>query len=238
MSSTSGEVISVLYLDDQDVFLEPARTLLPGYDSRIEVTTVDNVEALKRKLSGPDHFDIIMLDYQLITDPSERKQGGDNGLTIIPTVRALAPSSRIVLISAFIDLDYVAMTARELDVEGMISKRETWAEIANGLVKLADPGVERYVSPKLRMTRRDPRPTGLGTLTESELRYLQTFVKHPQSRDKLAAVLHCSPAWVDTMRRSVNEKVRQDLVRRKDPRGEQEINPFVVLQWASEKGLE
>ena len=87
-----------------------AETLRDSGSLVAEGTDCQQAEALVRHAATP--FDVVLLDYRL---------SDSDGLSLVPSIRALSPASRVVMITAFANPEMVRY-ALALGVSRVISK--------------------------------------------------------------------------------------------------------------------
>jgi len=116
----------IMVIDDEKIVGDMAKISLEeeGY----EVETYLNAEPALRRLQE-DHFDIVVTDL---------KMKGIDGLEVLRTVKQLYPDSKVIMITAFADLD-VAIEAIKGDVFDFFPKPVRIKELKESIRKaLAD----------------------------------------------------------------------------------------------------
>lgn len=118
-------LLRVLLVDDDPDMRGLLETMLDE-DGRFVVAghASEGGEALR--LAERHRPDVVVLDLQM---------PGMDGLTALPLLRALLPTARIVVVSAFPDPLTLA-DAIEQGVDGYIDKSRTWCELIPTLVGL------------------------------------------------------------------------------------------------------
>jgi CheY-like chemotaxis protein len=228
---------SVLLIDDRSVIREAATVLLGPHG--FDVHAVESVRAFEAALTSRA-FPIVMLDYLLQSDLGQRRvEETPNGLSLVAVVRQQQPDTRIVLFSEGLEKEMIRRQAHEFGVDGMITKGDTWAQVAHGLRQVLDPGVVEYVSPSLRQ-RTGKTLAGIGALTPAEMTFLARFVRHPGTRAEVIRDQGLTAGNFDALINGVKRKANDQLNLGNDPRatGARLISNEVLLQWAMERGVE
>lgn len=151
--------IRVMLVDDHAVVRNGLRAML-GVGAGIEVVAeAGSVEEAEGMLEQADP-DVILLDIQL--------EGNENGLSLMPAVKRLAPQAAVVVLSAFLNpalfracLDagvsgYLVKDTKRLDLVGAVTTAASGGQVFDASVR----GMER---------RRDPSVVGSLTPRESEV---------------------------------------------------------------------
>jgi DNA-binding NarL/FixJ family response regulator len=181
---SAKEAISVVVVDDHEMFAQGLQVILSA-DPGIEVVaTAGTVEAgcAAVRLHSPD---VVLMDYEL--------PDGD-GATATVRIKQEVPQTQVVMVTSFDD-ETILIRAIEAGASGFITKHKAIQEVASA-VRAAKAG-EALISPSM-LARLLPRlrhnPRGLGadlTPRESEvLQLLAEGVSNQQIADKLVLSLH------------------------------------------------
>jgi len=102
-------------IDDHPIVREGLRAFLELSDDLEVVAEASNIDEARNLL---DNYkaDIFLLDIQLGEDIKEQ-----NGLKLIPHIKEKQPTAKIIILSSFVDEDFVRQAMR-LGVQGFLSK--------------------------------------------------------------------------------------------------------------------
>lgn len=108
----------ILIIDDEEHFAQVLNRSLSrtGYDTAFVTTSED-----AREIAGQQEFDWISLDLRL---------GKESGLNLIPALKSLLPSSRIVILTGFASIP-TAVEAIKLGAFNYLHKPATVKELIN-----------------------------------------------------------------------------------------------------------
>jgi len=185
----SGEMLTVLVVDDHPIYRKGLRALLGGEPAlRLVGEAASGVEAVR--LAADLRPDIILMDLQM--------PGGD-GLTAIRQIVAARPESRILVVTMFEDDDSV-FAAMRAGARGYVLKDLDDVEIIRAILAVGHG--EAIFSPAIA-TRMviffAARPTGATTafpeLTESERAVLRLMAQGVNNQ-AIAQRLGLSPKTV------------------------------------------
>ncbi|MFI0901302.1 response regulator [Streptomyces sp. NPDC020983] len=188
----AGPAPSVLISDDHPVVRYGIRTLLDGERYRIAGEAADlpgTVAQVRRHRP-----DVLLLDLSFLGTPS---------LPVLPTVRALSPATRVLILTMRNDLDS-ARDALAAGAHGFLPKDAAAEELVAAVDALAAGG--RYLQPALGAALLD-RPAGPdGPLSRREREVLGLIadgLTHPQIADELGL----SVRTVEAQRASIKVKL-------------------------------
>ncbi len=117
----------IMVIDDEKIVCDMAKMSLDqeGY----EVETFLNAEPALRRLAE-QKFDIVVTDY---------KMKGIDGMEVLRTVRRLYPDTRVIMITAFANLD-AAIEALRSDVHDFFPKPVKIKELKASIQRALDEG--------------------------------------------------------------------------------------------------
>jgi DNA-binding NarL/FixJ family response regulator len=155
--------LEVLLVDDHTLFRESLRRLLdaePGFHVCAEFATA--AEALAAVQAGL-HFDVALLDYELVPAATT----GSTGLDLLLQIRKIQPDARILMVTAGMDAHDLERTLKDLNA-GIFLKTDPTAELLLALHRTARG--ERWVSSGAALTliSAEPRPPARETLSARE----------------------------------------------------------------------
>jgi DNA-binding NarL/FixJ family response regulator len=139
MTAVANERIRLLLVDDHTLFREGLRRLLDS-ESAVEVSgDFDSAEASLAGIREGLAFDVALIDYELTIG------GGDatNGLALLRRIQALRPESRVLFVTAGMQLGDLVTAVRDLNA-GIFLKTEPIAELILAIRRTAKG--ERWVS--------------------------------------------------------------------------------------------
>lgn len=112
-------MIRLFLIDDHPIVREGLRAFLElSEDLEVvaEVGGLDEARALLENATENVFADLFILDIQLGDDIADQ-----NGLKLIPDIKAKQPDAKIIILSSFVDEDFVREAMR-LGVQGFLSK--------------------------------------------------------------------------------------------------------------------
>ncbi len=117
----------IMVIDDEKIVCDMAKMSLDqeGY----EVETFLNAEPALKRL-GEQNFDIVVTDY---------KMKGIDGMEVLRTVRKLYPDTKVIMITAFANLD-AAIEALRSDVHDFFPKPVKIKELKASIQRALDEG--------------------------------------------------------------------------------------------------
>lgn len=115
----AAAALRVLVVDDESLVRWSLEEVLNALGHRVECAS-DGLEAARMLSEAALPPDVVLLDYRL---------PGGNGLTLVPKIRAVAPKSRIILMTAYGSPDLVAH-ALALGVDRVVDKPIDVDEVA------------------------------------------------------------------------------------------------------------
>ncbi len=202
------QTISVVIVDDHALLREGTRQILERAGGFALVGEADSGEPAVALVA--DHRpDIVLLDLRL---------PGMNGVEVARRMVEVSPTTRVVILSAFDEIDYVR-AALAAGVAGYLLKTTPADELVGAIrtahsgVVVLDPGLSPYV---LRAPNGGPVTSGLEALTTRE-REVVDLVAQGLPNKAIAAQLGISPRTVEGHLNHIFEKVgassRSALVR-------------------------
>lgn len=108
-------MIRLFLIDDHPIVREGLKAFLELADDLEVVAEVGSLEEARASLKT-HNADLFLLDIQLGDDISEQ-----NGLKLIPDIKELQPLAKVIVLSSFVDEDFVREAMR-LSVQGFLSK--------------------------------------------------------------------------------------------------------------------
>ena len=199
--------IRVLVVDDHEM-VAAAVAMALEQERDIEIVGIVGTLAGARSRMAVDPPDVVLLDHRL-----------PDGLGVeeIPRLKSLAPSAKIVVVSAVSD-DSTLVAATEAGCSGFLSKTGKVEDLV-AAVRAAAAG-EVLVSPALLsrlLTRLHRTQRGLGSdLTPRELEVLRRIALG-HTNTEIAGLVHVSVRTVETHRAAIARKTgrqtRAELVR-------------------------
>lgn len=147
--------IRVMLVDDHAVVRSGLRAMLDvgaGIEVVAEAGSVEEAEGMLEQ-ADPD---VILLDIQL--------EGNENGLSLMPAVKRLAPEAAVVVLSAFLNpalfracLDagvsgYLVKDTKRLDLVGAVTTAASGGQVfdasVRGMERRSDPSVVGSLTPR------------------------------------------------------------------------------------------
>jgi two-component system response regulator NreC len=193
----SDEEITVVLADDHAVVRKGLRLLLEaesGLRVKAEAGTVPDAIRMARA----HRPDILVLDLNM---------PGGSGLAAIPTIRAEAPMTAIVVLTMQDDPSF-ARKALQAGALGFVLKEAADDELL-GAIRLAADG-ETYLNPRLgaRIAAQPNEPTGPpDDLSDRELEVLR-LIALGHTNSEIAAQLYLSVRTVESHRAHIQQKIR------------------------------
>jgi len=108
-------ITKLFLIDDHPIVREGLRAFLELSDDLEVVAEASNIDEAKTLLVS-NKVDLFLLDIQLGEDISEQ-----NGLKLIPDIKEKHPDAKIIILSSFVEEDFVRQAMR-LGVQGFLSK--------------------------------------------------------------------------------------------------------------------
>ncbi|HEY3025774.1 MAG TPA: response regulator transcription factor [Pyrinomonadaceae bacterium] len=167
MSNIPAKPIHVLIIDDHKIIRDGLRDLI---ESRRGMTVIGDAgnRADALRVAAREQPDIIVLDLDL---------GQDNGLALIPELRAIAEEASVIILTGLRDVEK-RDKAMELGAKGVVLKEEGATELLKAIEKVYHTGeywLEAGAARRLLDKRRsresqmlDPEAAKIAKLTERE----------------------------------------------------------------------
>ncbi len=180
-----GRVLRVLLADDHAVVREGTRQILER-DPRISVVgeASDGPGALA--LSVRLMPDVVLLDLSL---PAL------NGIEVTRRILAHAPTTRVLILSAYDDVDYVA-AALQAGASGYLLKTEHASEVVEAIIAVARGDAVLRRVPVRELASRWANGLRRDVLTEREIDVLRLAARGKRTRE-IASGLAVSPRTVE-----------------------------------------
>lgn len=164
---TNPEPIRIVIIDDHKIIREGLRDLIESRGKMIVVGEAagcaDGLEVVVK--TKPN---VVLLDIDLATD---------NGLTLIPQLLAVDPTTNILILTGIRDVE-TRDQAMELGAKGIVLKEEGTSELLNAIEKICstgeywlEPGAYRRLLEKRKPQPEpppDPEALRIATLTDRE----------------------------------------------------------------------
>ena len=205
---SDDQTISVVIVDDHALLREGTRQILERAGGFWLVGEADSGEPAIA-LVAEHHPDVVLLDLRL---------PGMNGVEVARRMVEISPATRVVILSAFDEIDYVR-AALGAGVAGYLLKTTPADELVGAIraacsgVVVLDPGLSTYL---LRAPGGGPVTSGVESLTSRE-REVVNLVAQGLPNKAIASQLGISPRTVEGHLNHVFEKVgassRSALVR-------------------------
>jgi DNA-binding NarL/FixJ family response regulator len=192
LTAAARRPIRVLLIDDHPTVLAGLAGVLdddPGITAAATATSARDGLAQARRLV----LDAVVVDYYL---------PGEDGLWLVPRLKALRPSPGVVLYSVYA---CPAMTVAAIlaGADGVLSKSARAEELCHAIRAVADG---RKAMPPLRPSAM----LALAELDPDDARLSSMIIDGASPRD-LGAALGISEAWIDARRWAILERLRSTL---------------------------
>jgi DNA-binding NarL/FixJ family response regulator len=193
-------VIRVLLADDHRVLLGSLRALLErhGFEIVGEATTGEQALAVAAKV----HPQVIVMDLEM---------PGTGGLAAAHRMKQMAPTAKVLILSAHDDESDVLEALNDAGVAGYLVKSDAPEELVAAVRAVASG--KRYLSsavaPILLSQFKNPRPRGAGSenrLTLREREVLRLLTNGATSKD-IAQSLGISPKTAQAHRENIKDKL-------------------------------
>jgi DNA-binding NarL/FixJ family response regulator len=194
----TGEPIRVMLADDHRILRESLRLLLEknGCEIVAEASTGEEAVALAAKA----HPQVIVMDLGM---------PGTGGLAATHRMRKASPTSRVLILSAYDDEEYVLEALTEAGAAGYLVKTDAPEELLNA-VRVINSG-KQYLSPSVapillsRVKAQNAR-SDRTTLTQREREVLRLIGEGATSKD-IAQKLGISPKTAQVHRENLKGKL-------------------------------
>lgn len=193
-------IIRVLLADDHRVLLGSLRALLErhGFEIVGEATTGEQALAIAAKV----HPQVIVMDLEM---------PGTGGLAAAHRMKQMAPTAKVLILSAHDDESDVLEAFNDAGVAGYLVKSDAPEELVTAVRAVASG--KRYLSPAvapiLLSQLKNPRPRGArgeSRLTLRECEVLRLLTDGATSKD-IAQSLGISPKTAQAHRENIKDKL-------------------------------
>ena len=194
----TGEPIRVMLADDHRILRESLRLLLEKNGCEIVAEASTGEEALA--LAAKAHPQVIVMDLGM---------PGTGGLAATHRMRKASPTSRVLILSAYDDEEYVLEALTEAGAAGYLVKTDAPEELLNA-VRVINSG-KQYLSPSVapillsRVKAQNAR-SDRTTLTQREREVLRLIGEGATSKD-IAQKLGISPKTAQVHRENLKGKL-------------------------------
>jgi DNA-binding NarL/FixJ family response regulator len=191
--------VRVLIADDHRILRESLRLVLAKGGCEVIGEASSGEEALA--LAAKFHPDVVVMDIAM---------PGTGGLAAAHRMRRDSPSTRVLILSAYDDEEYVIEALAEAGAAGYMVKTDAAEELLNAVRTIR--GGKRYLSPSIapillgRVNDPRPRRAGGATLTRREREVLRLIGEGATSKD-IAQKLGISPKTAQVHRENLKEKI-------------------------------
>ena len=195
----AGEKIRVMLADDHRILRESLRLLLEKNGFEIVAEAASGEDALS--LAGKLRPQVIVMDLQM---------PGTGGLAAAYNIRKASPASKVLILSAYDDDEYVMEALTEAGAAGYLLKTDAPEELVNA-VRIVNAG-KRYLSPSIapillgRISRSQSKGAKGPALTRRERDVLRLIGEGATAKD-IAQKLGISPKTAQVHRENVKEKL-------------------------------
>jgi len=209
MTTAGSEVIRVMLADDHRVLRDSLKLFFERSGCEIVGEASTGEEALA--LAGKVHPQVLVMDLEM---------PGLGGLAVTYHVVKLSPPTRVLILSAYDDEEYVIEALTQAGASGYLLKRDGTDELINA-VRAVNAG-KRYLSPSVapillgRLQSSDRSRSILDVLTRREREVLRLIGQGATSKE-IAERLGISPKTAQVHRENLKQKLNlrttADLVR-------------------------
>lgn len=195
---TTDAPVRVLIADDHRILRESLRVVLAKGGCEIIGEAATGEEALA--LAAKFRPDVVVMDIAM---------PGTGGLAAAHRIGRKSPSTRVLILSAYDDEEYVIEALGEANAAGYLVKTDAAEELLNAVKTIH--GGKRYVSPSIapivlgRMNRPAARGRAEAPLTRREREVLRLVVEGATSKE-IAQKLGISPKTAQVHRENLKEK--------------------------------
>lgn len=186
--------MKILLVDDHTILLDGVKSLLTQEDDLQIVGQAGSAEAALEFLKKQD-VDLIITDYSM---------PGMDGLSLLNTVKRIAPNTKIILLSMH-DEVHLVKEILKAGVNGYVLKKDTHKELLNAIRDVSNGKI--YLSSdvnKLLITNLNNPDEGK-LLTDREREILKLIAKEYTNKD-IAEELFISERTVETHRKNIFKK--------------------------------
>ena len=186
--------MKILLVDDHTILLDGVKSLLSGEEDLQVVGQAGSAEAALEFLKKQD-VDLIITDYSM---------PGMDGLSLLNTVKRIAPSTKIILLSMH-DEVHLVKEILKAGVNGYVLKKDTHKELLNAIHDVRNGKV--YLSSdvnKMLITNLNNPDEGK-LLTDREREILKLIAKEYTNKN-IAEELFISERTVETHRKNIFKK--------------------------------
>jgi DNA-binding NarL/FixJ family response regulator len=186
--------MKILLVDDHTILLDGVKSLLSKEDDLEIVGQAGSAEAALEFLKKQD-VDLIITDYSM---------PGMDGLSLLNTVKRIAPNTKIILLSMH-DEVHLVKEILKAGVNGYVLKKDTHKELLNAIHDVNNGKV--YLSSdvnKMLITNLNNPDEGK-LLTDREREILKLIAKEYTNKD-IAEELFISERTVETHRKNIFKK--------------------------------
>jgi DNA-binding NarL/FixJ family response regulator len=186
--------MKILLVDDHTILLDGVKSLLKQEEDLQVVGQASSAEAALEFLKKQD-VDLIITDYSM---------PGMDGLSLLNTVKRIAPSTKIILLSMH-DEVHLVKEILKAGVNGYVLKKDTHKELLNAIhdVRNGKVYLSSDVNKMLIMNLNNPDEGKL--LTDREREILKLIAKEYTNKN-IAEELFISERTVETHRKNIFKK--------------------------------
>jgi DNA-binding NarL/FixJ family response regulator len=186
--------MTILLVDDHTILLDGVKSLLSGEEDLQVVGQAGSAEAALEFLKKQD-VDLIITDYSM---------PGMDGLSLLNTVKRIAPNTKIILLSMH-DEVHLVKEILKAGVNGYVLKKDTHKELLNAIhdVKNGKVYLSSDVNKMLITNLNNPDEGKL--LTDREREILKLIAKEYTNKN-IAEELFISERTVETHRKNIFKK--------------------------------
>lgn len=186
--------MKILLVDDHTILLDGVKSLLAQEDDLQVVGQAGSAEAALEFLKKQD-VDLIITDYSM---------PGMDGLSLLNTVKRIAPNTKIILLSMH-DEVHLVKEILKAGVNGYVLKKDTHKELLSAIrdVKNGKVYLSSDVNKLLIINLNNPDEGKL--LTDREREILKLIAKEYTNKD-IAEELFISERTVETHRKNIFKK--------------------------------
>jgi len=186
--------MTILLVDDHTILLDGVKSLLSGEEDLQVVGQAGSAEAALEFLKKQD-VDLIITDYSM---------PGMDGLSLLNTVKRIAPNTKIILLSMH-DEVHLVKEILKAGVNGYVLKKDTHKELLSAIhdVKNGKVYLSSDVNKMLITNLNNPDEGKL--LTDREREILKLIAKEYTNKN-IAEELFISERTVETHRKNIFKK--------------------------------